>query len=268
MTSVAANYGGYVLSKLIDSLDQPYCDPDVTTSGLMRLSTGLLESAAGVSTARRDELRDGDLTRLCDSVFEIANQIVREDRFARCDPNLIQALLYLQANDPPVKHRVLSYLRAEDLSPAARTMLGGLVPRCQEHDPQKLIIELGRLMAAVHNASLVLPVDQLEDIFNLDNTGIVQFRRAVDVLTAIGKEVPTSVVVVACLEDYFTQNKQHLPRPKLDCLQIDPEPVRLTSLRSRDECIALVGKGCRPSTMRSCCPAMAFPRLSRLHQST
>jgi hypothetical protein len=128
------------------------------------------------------------------------------------------------------------------MAPADRARLGGLVPRCQEEDPQKLIIELGRLVAAVHGASLVLLVDQLEEIFNVDDQGRGHFRRAIDAVTAIGEKVPTSVVVIACLEDYFDANSQHLPKPKLDRLQIDPKPIPLTSLRTRDEVIALVGR--------------------------
>jgi energy-coupling factor transporter ATP-binding protein EcfA2 len=245
MTSVAVNYARYVLSKLIDSLDQPYCDPDNLTSGLMRLSTGLLEAAPQVPSARREQLRERDGAELHDCVYEIADQVVLNDRFAGCDLGVIRALLYLQRNDPRIKLRALSYLRCEDLAPPDRAVLGGIVPRCQEEDPQRVIIALGRLMAAVHNAGLVLLVDQLEEIFNLDNTGVAQFRRAVDALTAIGEAVPTSVVVIACLEDYFVQNEQHLPRPKLDRLRTDPEPVRLSSLRDRDEVTALVGQRLR-----------------------
>lgn len=42
MTSAATNYARYALSNLIDSLDQPYRPPEVQTSGLSRLSLGLL----------------------------------------------------------------------------------------------------------------------------------------------------------------------------------------------------------------------------------
>src|SRR5262249_44074516 len=132
-------------------------------------------------------------------------------------------------------------------------------PRCQEDDPLRVIIGLGRLMAAVHSAALVLLVDQLEEIFNLDNKGIVQFRQAVDTLTAIGEAVPTSVVVIACLEDYFVQNEQHLPSPKLDGLRPDPEPVFLSSLRNHEEGVALVGQRLRALYEEEELPVDALP---------
>lgn len=240
MTSAATNYNRYVLSKLIDSLEQPYSDPDVSTTGLTRLSTGLLENVPSLSDAERAPLADGSLEDLHRSVFDLADRLIVQPRFRSCDLNLIRALLYLQRDDPRVRSRCLSYLRAEDLAPADRALLGNLVPRCQEEDAQRLIFELGRLMAAVHGAALVLLVDQLEDVFNADDQGARQFRRAIDVLTALGEAVPTSVVVIACLEDYFEQNKQLLPKPKLDRLLMDPQPQRLETGRSLEEVLALV----------------------------
>jgi hypothetical protein len=239
MTSAVSNYNRYMLSKLIDSLEQPYCDPDLTT-GLMRLSTALLEAAPSLLEAEQAQLWEGSLDDLHRSVIDITDRILLESRFRSCDLNLIRALLYLQRDDPRIKSRVLSYLRAEDLMAADRALLGGLVPRCQEEDAQNLIFHFGRLMAAVDGSALVLLVDQLEDVFNIDDAGRRQFRRAIDVLTALGEAVPTSVVVIACLEDYFTANQERLPKPKLDRLRIDPEPQRLGSHRDADEVVALI----------------------------
>ncbi len=239
MTSAVSNYNRYVLSKLIDSLEQPYCDPDITT-GLMRLSTGLLEAVPSLSEGEQTQLWDGSLDDLHRCVLDLADRIIVQPRFRCCDLNLIRALLYLQRDDPRIKSRVLSYLRAEDLMAADRALLGGLVSRCQEEDAQSIIFQLGRLMAAIHNSALVLLVDQLEDVFNIDDAGRRQFRRAIDVLTALGEAVPTSVVVIACLEQYFDANKEHLPRPKLDRLQVDPQPQHLGSHRDADEVVALI----------------------------
>jgi hypothetical protein len=239
MTSAVSNYNRYVLSKLIDSLEQPYCDPDAST-GLARLSTGLLEAVPSLSDGDRQRLWEGSLDDLHRCVFDLADRVVLEPRFRSCDLNLIRALLYLQRDDPRLKGRLLSYLRAEDLAAADRALLGGLVPRCREEDAQSLIFQLGRLMAAVHGAALVLLVDQLEDVFNVDDEGRRQFRRAVDVLTALGEAVPTSVVVIACLEQYFDANQGYLPRPKLDRLRTDPQPQCLGSQRDAEEVVALV----------------------------
>jgi hypothetical protein len=149
MTSAVSNYNRYVLAKLIDSLEQPYCEPENFTPGLMRLSTGLLETFPR-SEADRSQLGEGSLDDLHRCIFGLADRIILHPRFRSCDLNLIRALLYLQRDDSRIKSRVLSYLRAEDLMPADRALLGGLVPRCQEEDAQNVIVQLGRLMAAVH----------------------------------------------------------------------------------------------------------------------
>ncbi len=241
MTSAVTNYNRYVLSKLIDSLEHPYCDPD-TATGLMRLSTGLLEAVPSLSQEERAWLCDGNLADLHRCIIDFADRIIVQPRFRSCDLNLIRALLYLQRDDPRIKRRLLMYLRAEDLLAADRELLGGLVPRCQEQDAQDLIFQLGRLMAAVDGSALVLLVDQLEDALNNDDEERRQFRRAIDVLTALGEAVPTSVVVIACLEQYFEANRQYLPKPKLDRLRINPVPQRLDSQRDAEEVIALVNQ--------------------------
>jgi energy-coupling factor transporter ATP-binding protein EcfA2 len=240
MTSTAGNYDRYVLAKVVDSLEQPYREPDDTAPGLLRLSTGLFEATPGLTDGDRERMRDGDLESLHRSVRDMADRLISERRFASCDLDLLRAVLYLPRDDARVKHRVLKYLRAEDLEPQDRAMLGGLVPRREEHEARDMIVKLGRLMNAVHQAALVLLVDQLEEVFNAEEQGVGPFRRAIDSLTNLGEAVPSSVVVIACLEDYFTANREHLPKPRLDRLEVDPVPFRLASNRNAEEVVSLV----------------------------
>src|ERR1019366_1243526 len=57
MTSTAGNYPRYVLSKLIEALDQMYYDPDVQASGLMRLSGAVFDALPMVTAEDRAKLR-------------------------------------------------------------------------------------------------------------------------------------------------------------------------------------------------------------------
>src|SRR5207237_2957591 len=119
-------------------------------------------------------------------------------------------------------------LRCEELSRYDRELLD-LVPRPQQE--MRTIVGIGRLMAAVHQAALVLCMDQLEETIDQvlaanENDRWELFRRAINTLVAIGEEVPTAVLVVACLEDLFQQGRQFLPRAKLDRLENDPDPIR------------------------------------------
>src|SRR5262249_38152130 len=150
--------------KLVDALDQPYCAPDVTTSGLSRLSLGLLESVPGITPEERERLQDGDIPNLSQTVEQYADRILADARFHSSDLDLIRALLYLQRTDARIKLRVLKWLRCEDLSAGDRALLGDLVPRTLDEWPQQMIAHLGQLMGILHGMPLVLCVDQLEDM--------------------------------------------------------------------------------------------------------
>ncbi|HEY8505025.1 MAG TPA: hypothetical protein VIL46_10620, partial [Gemmataceae bacterium] len=241
MTSQTDNYARYLLSNLIDSLDQPYCLPDVPASGLSRLSLNLLEAVPGITPEDREAFQAGDITDLAERVERYADALLLERRVA--DPDLldlVRALLFLQRDDPRVKSRVLKWLRCEDLTPGDRSWLGGLVPCNREEAPQQMIVRLGKLMAA-RGMPQVLCVDQLEDTYDQEKAA-QQFRRAIDTLIAILDAVPTSVVVVSCLEDYFVAQRPHLIGSKLDRLERDPEPIGLTSQRTLEEIEALVAR--------------------------
>jgi AAA ATPase domain len=286
MTSSAEDYGAYVLSNLIDSLEKPFAEG--RRSGLRRLSDalavaaesadalgalsqGLASLAKTVARAHGEKidsaahsranpaqasvghmlrsLRRDDLTQeqIDDVVFELGDRLVCDERLRDVDVEVLRALLYLQRDDPRIKPRVLRFLRCEDMAERDRRYVGGLVPRTRGDDAQRMAELLGRLMWAlgVHRQTcLVLAVDQLEDIYNLDDAG-TKFRRAMASLCALADRIPSSVIVVACLEDYYEALKPSLTRPLLDRIEHDPAPIRLESQRSPEEVRALVARRLR-----------------------
>src|SRR5262249_12468581 len=105
---------------------------------------------------------------------------------------------------------------------------------------------LGQLMASVHQAALVLCVDQLEEMIEhalqeKERWGEL-FRQAVNTLIDVADALPNAVVVVACLEDFFAGGKQFLTQGKLDPLERVPDPIRLGGRRSPEEIDELVGR--------------------------
>jgi hypothetical protein len=237
----ADNYPRYVLSYLIDSLEQPYRPGDPTT-GLMRLARGLLD-ALELNPEEVEQLCEDhlDLPDLAKRVFRFAEIAVQIERFQHIDVNVLRAFLFLLANDGRVRPKVLSWLRCEDLAPFDREALGGLVPRPGPEMPLKTIVSLGQLMRALPTpAALVLLVDQLDEMLELGKTDAEpgeQFRSAVGALVDITELLPNAVVVIGCLEDLFAHAKAkgYLPRPKLDRLEHNPEPIRLRSNRAAAE---------------------------------
>lgn len=243
MTAFTGQYGRYVLNNLIDSLDKPYDESRSETTGLMRLSNALAESSRDVPRDWLDRLRDGGLDQpsLDQLVAEMADRIILDDRFNTIDVYLIQVLLYLQCNDPRIKARVLKYLRCEDLTEHDRRLLGGIVPCTYPDAPHRLIERLGQSMWAVENVPLVLCVNQLEDIFDLDDAA-VKFRRAMATLCDLVSRLRSAIVVIACLEDYYAKLKELLTRPIKDRVENDPPPLGLATPCDRNQVEQLIAQ--------------------------
>ncbi|QDU24248.1 helicase HerA domain-containing protein [Urbifossiella limnaea] len=245
MTSRSANYARYVLSYLIDSLEQPY-RPGAATTGLGRLARGLIDALDMIPAADRQRLCDDLLepAEVAELVFRFADAAVQYPQFAGLDPNLLRAVLFLLPNDGRIRPKALSWLRCEDLPDHDRRMLGGLVPRPGDEMPLRTIVGLGRLMAAVQSAALVLLVDQIEEVIELARRDAAPgelFRTAVNTLVDVADALPTAVVVVGCLKELFDEiGRQSLPRPKLDRLEHDPAPLPLASRRTAEDAAAIV----------------------------
>ncbi len=241
MTTEVGNYAGYILQKLLDGLEEPYCLATGERTGLARLSAGLFERVPGLADEDRRRFREGEADDPAALVYRSADALKDQDRFARCDLDLLRALLHLQRPDSRVKNRVLMWLRCRDLAPADRALIGDLVPRPRDEDALEMIVQLARLTEAVHGVPLVLLIDQLEDVANLAMPE-ERFRRIMDAVAALTDQVPTAVVVIACLEDYYAKFKGSLIRAKLDRLERDPEPIRLASPRSLDDIRAMTAR--------------------------
>ncbi len=236
MTTSAQSWGRYLLSNLIDSLDQPYYASHKPESGLVHLAGAL--AARGMDRAAAASLRNDpelDAEQVHEAVSAAADRLVQKERYSTIDIDLLRALLYLHRSDPRLKSRVLKYLRCEDMSIHDRAVLGHIVPRTAEDDPARMVEMLGRTMWAVHQMSLVLCIDQLEDIGQIDATSAAPFRRAMTTVCALADRVPSSIVVVCCLETFYKGIADQLTRSLLDRLEKDPEPVRLAGACDRDE---------------------------------
>ncbi len=174
-----------------------------------------------------DQLRERGLDQesIDQLVSDLADLIVRDERFSTIDVYLVQALLYLQCNDPPIKARVLKYLRCEDLTEHDRRLLGGIIPCTYSDAPQRLIQRLGELMWVIERVPLILCVDQLDEIFDLDEAP-VKFRRAMATLCDLVSRLPSAIVVIACLDDFYAKLKKLLTRPVVDRVENDPRAGR------------------------------------------
>ena len=92
----------------------------------MRLSTPWPSRSATSAATGLEQLREGDSTRRASTGSSTTwpTRSSSTTGSATIDVDLVQALLYLQSDDPRIKARVLKYLRCEDLTPHDRRLLG------------------------------------------------------------------------------------------------------------------------------------------------
>lgn len=248
LTSASNNYARYVLSNLIDSLDQPYDEPVDTRTGLVRLAA-LLASRALDSKLAAMLRDDAELTD--DEVSELVT--VGADRllsgaYHDADLDLLRALLFLHRPDPRIKSRIFKYLRCEDISQADQKRIGGITPKTDEGHPAWMIQQLGRILAAgpENPMSLVLCIDQLEGLHDLEAIDALRapFRRAMTTLGDLA-EIPSIIVVLSCLEDAYRTLGPTLHGSLRDRIEHDPDPIRLRGLRSPEEAASIVAERLR-----------------------
>ncbi|MFZ5893353.1 MAG: ATP-binding protein [Myxococcota bacterium] len=246
MVSGASNYARYVLSNLIDSLDQPYDHEADSRTSLTRIAGELAARAfePHVATALRDD-EDFEDQELAEQVRIGADRLLKT-KYPKLDIDLLRAFLYLHRPDPRIKSRILKYLRCEDLSQNDRQRIGDIVPKTDENDPQQMIRSIGRLLAAVGDTpmSLVLCVDQLEDAFLIDRSE-QPFVRAMTTLRELAEGLPTAIIVVCCLRNLYEELRPKLAGPLRDRIEKDPQPVRLRSGITAEEGKELVGERLR-----------------------
>ncbi|MEN0063521.1 MAG: hypothetical protein AAGA48_15325 [Myxococcota bacterium] len=238
MTSGSGDYGRYVLNNLVDSLQRPFDRPVVESSGLMVLSDALAQLPNGLTAEQRETLISGTDD---DVVSELVDHLLGHPKLEGFDPDLLRVVLQLQRRDPMITARAIKYLRCHDLNDWDRRKLGGIAPRTADGDALRTVIELGQLVAAAMGGSLVLLVDQLEDIFHMEEIK-ERFPRAIDVLRNIVDAVPQAIVVISCLDDMYVEVRQFLTRSALDRLEREPAPVTLTARRSAEEIEEIIAR--------------------------
>lgn len=240
MSTRVTNYARYILSNLIESWDCTYWGDAIPEPAITCLSDAVARRLHDplLCELQEESLSEPELHTL---VNRGADQLLSQPPFEKAHVDVLRMMLYLQRREPARRARVLKFLRCEPLNDYERTLVGGAFPFLDEEGPARMISELGRLVSMTGNGALVLLIDQLEDIFNLEDAAN-RFRLAMDSLRHITDHVPSSVIVVACLEDFYTKLRGELAKPVLERIEQDPDPIRLTAGRTLDEIEQLVGR--------------------------
>jgi len=247
MTPDVTHYADYFLRRLINSLEKPYGADKRGESGLIRLSRRLVEDSDAIDQQTLVELREtdlepGDLARL---ITELADDVLTSECYCdqELDINIVRALLYLQRNDPRIDQRVRQYLYGRQLNEFSQTTVGALDPNDGEDRAFEIMESLGRLMRSTDGASLVFCIDQVEDLRFYDDAE-ERFKRAVRDLIQIINRVPSAIVIISCLSDFYEQVRDLLPESYRARIE-KSGPVLLAEARTAAEARLIVANRLR-----------------------
>jgi hypothetical protein len=244
MTPDVANYADYFLRRLVNSLEKPY-DPDHGgESALTRLTNQLVGDSALLDPAALEKLRQSKLNdaQLAKLVLGLADDIVASPKLKEesLDINIVRALLYLQRSDPRIDQRVRQYLYGRQLTELSAEAVAALDPNTGEGRAFEIIEALGRLIWTVGSAALVFTIDQVEDLrFFSDSQE--RFQKAARDLIQIANRVPTSIVLVSCLGDFYDKAREVLAQSYIDRIE-KAGPVRLEEARTAAEARLIISK--------------------------
>ena len=244
MTPDVANYADYYLRRLVNSLEKPY-DPDQGgESGLARLTNHLVGDKGVLDPAALEKLREAKLNeaQLAKMVLALADEIVAAPKLAgqNLDINIVRALLYLQRSDPRIDQRVRQYLYGRQLTDLSVEAVAALDPNTGEGRAFEIIESLGRLMWTVDRAALVFCIDQVEDLRFFDDYQ-ERFQKAARDLIQIANRVPTSIVLVSCLGDFYGKVREVLAQSYIDRIE-KAGPVPLIETRTAEEARLIIAK--------------------------
>jgi len=244
MSPDIANYADYYLRRLIASLERPYDPDNGGDTGLARLTHKLIESADLVPEAMLKKLREDsfDEQALARLIHELADDIVAAPRFGDqpIDINVVRALLYLERRDPRIEARVRQYLQCRPLNQMSLESVAALDPNVGDGRAFDIIESLGRLMWAVDSAALVFCIDQVEDLRFFDDAE-ERFQKAVRDLIQIANRVPTAIIVISCLDDFYGQVREALAQSYRDRIE-KAGPVALYESRTAEEARLIIAK--------------------------
>ena len=242
MTPDVGNYADYFLRRLVNSMEKPY-DPDSNgESGLARLTRRLVEAA--LPAGEIEKLREGDLgeDELAHLVLDLADDILVSEAFVdqELDVNIIRALLYLQRSDPRIDQRIRQYLFGRELNELSHRSVRALDPNTGDGRAFEIIDALGKIIWTVEQSALVFCIDQVEDLRNFEDPED-RFTKAVGNLMQIANRVPSSIVIISVLEEFYGQARAVLHQSYIDRIE-KSGPVALYENRTAEEARLIIGR--------------------------
>jgi DNA helicase HerA-like ATPase len=263
MTPDISNYADYYLRRLINSLEKPYDPDNGGESALSRLTRRLVADADVMPVSELDKLREADLNddELARLIHELADDIVATPKFAEqeLDINVVRALLYMQRADPRIDQRVRHYLQGRPLNELSKEAVAALDASSSDGRAFEVVESFGKLMWSVDRAALVFCIDQVEDLRFFEDAD-ERFQRAVRDLIQIANRLPTSIMLISCLEDFYGQVRNVLAQSYIDRIE-KAGPIALLEARTPAEAKLIIARRLEHQA-ETCAGGASYPDVS------
>jgi hypothetical protein len=208
------------------------------------LAERLVADADLLDQADLERLRSADLTEqaLAELITRLADIVLTSPRFAGqgLDANVVRALLYLQREDPRIDQRVRQYLNGRVLNGLSQSAVGALDPNTGDGRAFEIIESLGKIMWVVDRAAFVFAIDQVEDLRFFDDYAD-RFQKAVRDLIQIANRLPTSIVLISVLGDFYEKVRDALAQSYIDRIE-KAGPIPLIETRTAEEARLIIQK--------------------------
>src|SRR5262249_3972519 len=104
----------------------------------------------------------------------------------------------------------------------------------------EIVESLGRLIWTVDRAALVFCIDQVEDLRFFEDYA-ERFQRAARDLIQIANRLPTSIILISCLGDFYDKVRKVLAQSYIDRIE-KSGPVPLIETRTAEEARLIIAK--------------------------
>ncbi|MGI9386826.1 MAG: ATP-binding protein, partial [Methyloligellaceae bacterium] len=142
--------------------------------------------------------------------------------------------------DPRIDQRVRQYLYGRQLNELSQRSVTALDPNDGEDRAFEIIESLGRMMWTTERAALVYCIDQVEDLRFFEDSE-ERFQKAIRDLIQIANRVPSCIILISCLDDFYFQMRDFLPQSFIDRIE-KAGPVLLRESRTAAEARQIVEK--------------------------
>ncbi len=246
MSTGAPSLHQYLLRNVVESLQRP--GPlGQQSSAWMRLSDALIERPC-IPPEDREALRNDEnyLRSLHDARARLLEDLSRaHDGISPLHPDFLTGLLVLQRRAGNPASAAMKYFRADPLSEWDLQWLGSPQGLAGAGDPGQMLdwlLRAVREFGGAHGGAFVLCLDQMESLYDRNAPRQKRFPELVSAVRELSSNHPGLLVVLACLQDYYTAMRDELLPTDIARLEEPPGPVILRTERTADEIASLVGR--------------------------